>query len=279
MTAPDPFEVLAATAHPDTRVVRLGDRTVLRTPAQPTSRVGNAVHVVGPPPADPAATVAAALADARRRLPDPATTPTVVLRRRSGTEGGSDDGGGALGSPLDVLVLPDASATAASWPRRDDVTVGPPRDERGWHAATVLRRHAGGGSDDPAERGRGGRDELLRWWVDGRRRLVADGRARVALAERFGTPVASATLVWDPGAVVGPDAAGLAVVTDLVVHPAHRRLGIAAMPVAWLVATHLAAFPRALVAAVVPATATAAARRRGWTVHERLTALVDVDGR
>lgn len=274
MREPDPFEVLRATAHPDTRVVRLDDRTVVRTSGQPASRVGNAVHHTGGPPTG-ADEVAAALADAHRRLADPAATPRVVLRRPA-------DGAAlasAVGSrtPLDVLVL-RARAQVATTARRADVAVGPPRDERGWHAATVLRRHAAGGDGDAAARGRGGRDELLRWWVEGRRRLVGTGRARVALAERFGTPVATATLVWDPAAAVGVDAAGLAVLTDLVVHPAHRGLGIATTTAAWLLDTHLAAFPRALVATVVPAPLTPTLEGHGWVVHGKLVEIADEGG-
>ena len=99
------------------------------------------------------------------------------------------------------------------------------------------------------------------------------------VASRFGTPVGAGTLVWAPAVDVGPDAAGLAVVTDVVVHPAHRRLGIATTLVAELVARHVADFPRARVAAIAPAVLTEPLVTRGWRVHERLVEVpVDAAG-
>jgi GNAT superfamily N-acetyltransferase len=111
----------------------------------------------------------------------------------------------------------------------------------------VLHRHAG--APDP-DRGRGADDDRLRWWVDGIRQQVGLGRARAVRAERCGTPVGAGVLVWEPRIEVDRGHLGLAVVTDLVVHPAHRGLGVARTVVAALVQKHLADFPAAHVAAI-----------------------------
>lgn len=263
---PDPLDVLATVRHPDTTRVELDDRVVLRTPQRPEDRIGNAVHLTGPPP--DADRLGAGLADARRRLADPRVTPRVVAR----AEGAVAAPDGADARQLVVLVLPDAAERADAEQRRGDVTVRVPTDDRAWHGVRVLRRHAAP-VDLPGEaaaRARGGRDGLLEWQVDGRRELVATGRARVAVGMRFGTPVTAGTLVWAPAVDVGADAAGLAVLTDLVVHPAHRGIGVAASVPAALVRAHLADFPRALVATVVPAALAPPLERRGWVVGGRL---------
>lgn len=266
MQPPDPFEVVAATCHPATRRVELDDRAVLRTPDRPGDPRGNAVHLTGPPPDAP--TLAAAATDASTRFPGRAVE-LRLLARRTGPAGAVRDG-----RALDVLVLDDAARAAGAWPRRTDVTVAPPGDDRAWHGVVVLRRHAAADDEiEAAARARGGRDELLRWWVDGRRRLVSEGRARVLVATRFGTPVGAGVLAWAPGVDVGADAAGLAVVTDVVVHPAHRLLGIATTLVAELVARHVADFPRARVSTVAPAAVTGRLAAHGWRVHERLVEL------
>lgn len=279
---PDAFDVLAATLHPSSRVVDLGERAVVRTPGQPDGDEGPGIMLLGPPPSP--GTLRDAVLELATRFPDPGARRRVVSRRpddasddgasageASDGEASDDAGSGGLERrPLDVLVLPDPAAAAGSWSRRSDVVLRPPGDGRGWHAVTVLRRHAAVGAGEARARARGGRDDLLRWWVEGRRRLVAEGRARVLVAERFGTPVATGTLAWAPAVEVGTGAAGLAVVTDVVVHPAHRRIGVATSVVGRLLADHLADFPLAAVATIVPATLTPALVHRGWQVHDRL---------
>lgn len=286
---PEPVDVLAATAHPDTRRIDLDDRVVLRTPDRPDHAGGNAVLRRGGAVLDEQLTTA--LADARTRLVDPRTTPRVVVPRTPRTEPVTGDEPAADDRPpvvpgartrlLDALLLADPAGSVPQWSRREGVAVAPPRDARDWHGVTVLRRHArpmteaDDGGESRTSRARGGDDDLLRWWVDGRRRLVAEGRARVVVATRFGTPVAAVTLVWAPAVAVGDDGAGLAVLCDLVVHPAHRGLGIGRTTAADVVERHLRDFPRAVVAAVVPTSAAGGLRATGWREHARLVELAD----
>lgn len=235
---PDCFPALEATLGPAARVVALDDVRVVRTTARADHAAGNAVHHLAGLASDG---LEAAAADLDRRFPtgrarlvlphDPelvAAAPAVGLRP----------------STIDV-VLPTTDADPRE-PRRD-VQLSAPSDDRAWHGITVLHRHAALPGED---RARGADDDRLRWWVDGLRELVDHGRARVLRAERFGTPVGTGVLHWVPGAEVGPDHAGLAVVAGVVVHPAHRGLGIARSVADALVATHLADFPRARVAGV-----------------------------
>lgn len=247
---PSVVDVVSATAHPDTRRIDLDDRTVLRTPDRPDLVDGNLVVLADT--VDVAA-LAGALADARRRLADPRTTPRLLAP--------VVDPPPTDGRLLSVVTLP---ADADTSPIRDDLQLVVPRDDRAWHGITVLQRHAVTDEDEAGARARGGRDDELRWWVAGRRRQRDQGRARVLVAMRFGVPVATGTLVWVPGAPVDAGHAGLAVVTDVVVHPAHRGLGIGTSVVTGLVATHRADFPRALVAAVVPGGGRAVLERAGW---------------
>ena len=167
-----------------------------------------------------------------------------------------------------------AQATAG----RDDLGIGPPADDRGWHGLTVLHRHAAAPGED---RTRGADDGRLRWWVDGLRTLVAQGRARVLRAERFGTPVAAGVLHWSPSTPVDGDHAGLAVLSDVVVHPAHRGIGIGRTLTDALVAQHLADFPRAAVWGVWehPGPTAPTDAPTGWRTTDELLVLTrDGDG-
>lgn len=269
----DAFDVLEASLHPDSRRIELdGGLVVVRTPDRPDDPHGNALHLAGP--LGPAA-IEVARDDAGARFTDPRTTPRVVTRRTSDEVDEFDRGRHGSARLLDVLVLPEARRTAAGWVGQRDIELAAPNSDRDWHAVSVLQRHAAADDDsvEAAARARGGRDELLRWRVDGRRRQRDQGRARVLLARRFGTPVAAATLVWDPGAEVADGGAGLAALTDLVVHPAHRGLQIATALVQRLVEVHLADFPAAQVATVVPHDLTDTLRRHGWHRHDRLVAV------
>jgi GNAT superfamily N-acetyltransferase len=104
--------------------------------------------------------------------------------------------------------------------------------ERRWHAVHVLDRYASGETPDDW---RAADADFAAWAVDVLRELAAAGRATVWLALRHGGPVAKA--------VVLHDRQGLATVEDVVVHPVHRRLGIAAALTHRAVAAHLAAHP------------------------------------
>jgi GNAT superfamily N-acetyltransferase len=104
--------------------------------------------------------------------------------------------------------------------------------ERRWHAVEVLDRYASG--DDP-DGWRVAEPEFAAWALDVQRELSAAGRATTWLAIRHGLPVAKA--------VVLHDRQGLAVIEDVVVHPAHRRLGIASALTHRAVVHHLAEHP------------------------------------
>jgi GNAT superfamily N-acetyltransferase len=104
--------------------------------------------------------------------------------------------------------------------------------DRRWHAATVLYRYATG---ETPEQWRAFDEAFVGWTVEVQRELAAAERAQVWLALRHGAPVGRLTFV--------DDRQGLATIEDLIVHPAHRRQGIAAALTAKAIATHLAVEP------------------------------------
>lgn len=255
---PDPFDTLEVTLGPGVRVAGLDDRRVVRVTGRTDHARGNAIHLTAAPEdrLDVEAALAARFPIGAARFVVPREHATLV------------DPGLLRASSLDVLRR---AADAASGPARTDLVLDSPVDDRAWHGVTVLHRHAAADADDAATRARGGADDRLRWWVDGLRQLVGEGRARVVRATRFGSPVGVGALHWAPGLPVDDGHAGLAVVADVVVHPAHRGLGVGRTLVDELVARHLTDFPRARVMAV--ADPAAPAPPRGWEVHARLVAL------
>ena len=271
---PDPFDVLEATLGPAAGVVRLGEeRRVVRTTDRPDHPAGNAVHHRAAVTPDG---LAAVVADLDRRFPR--GRARLVLPHDP--ELVTADHAELLPTVIEVLRRDPGAAP----PRRADLALAAPVGDRDWHGITVLHRHAAAPGED---RARGRQDERLRWWVAGLRELVETGRARVLRAVRFGTPVGVGVLHWVPGAVVGEDHAGLAVVADVVVHPAHRGIGVARSLTEALVEQHLADFPRARVTAVAehapqPPRGRSAgdapdpdptAVPTGWQLHARLLAL------
>jgi GNAT superfamily N-acetyltransferase len=96
---------------------------------------------------------------------------------------------------------------------------------------------------------------------------------------RFGTPVAAGVLHWSPGTPVEEGRAGLAVVADVVVHPAHRHLGIGRALTERLVAVHRTDFPRAAVAGVWELSVAGGPPPvpDGWTTGGTLAVLTRVD--
>ena len=87
--------------------------------------------------------------------------------------------------------------------------------ERQWHAATVLLRYLHG---DHPDQWRAFDPEAVALTVDVQRELAAAGRTQVWVASRHGMPVGRVSLTHDRQ--------GLATLSDLVVHPVHRRIGI-----------------------------------------------------
>lgn len=264
---PHPFDVLEATLGPAAGVVALDGVHVVRTAGRSDHAPGNAVHHLT---AVPVRGLSAAVADLDRRFPTGRARLVVPHDPELVAAAGAT---GLRPSTLEVVVC-DAGAGAAA--PRSDLRLSAPTDDRAWHGITVLHRHAAPPGED---RARGAEDDRLQWWVDGLRELVAHGRARVVRAERFGTPVGAGVLHWAPGVEVGPDRAGLAVVADVVVHPAHRGLGVARAVVDALVAQHRADFPRARVAGVgerpidVDEAGDEPSPPTGWHPHTRLLAL------
>jgi GNAT superfamily N-acetyltransferase len=216
---PLPLRALLSTLGPRIVTADLDDRTVVRCPGRPDHRDGNALWLHEP------LTVAAldtVLADWQHRF---ATVPGVEQRQLRWAEDGARD----------AAPLEEALRTAGLTPRWshhlelaelggapdpvDGLRVVVPADERHWHGVAVQFRHTDRHDDDG----------FWSWWADGLRVLGDQGRALTLLAFRWGVPVGTTTVHWDPVADVGPEHAGLAAVDDVVVHPAHDGVGIGAV--------------------------------------------------
>jgi len=217
---------------PSALVVHLGTDVVVRTPSRPDHLDGNVVDLIAPP--DPEQ-VPALLERVRRlmepvgvahvqvRFEQPVGTPLDATLRAAFVDAGCHlDVEQVLelradievpGMALEVrrLALPATVSPAGGVEAEADVVA-----ERRWHAAAVLDRYASG-EDVPAWRTWD--DEGAAWNRRRIRELASLRRADVWLASRQGMPVASL--------VVLRDLDGLAAVEDVVVHPAHRRRGIA----------------------------------------------------
>jgi GNAT superfamily N-acetyltransferase len=178
--------------------------------------------------------------------------------------------------PVTVLLLGEpawpsggAAVEVAPVPAPDG-TVGGAVDRR-WHATTVLYRYLEGDAPDDW---RGNDDGFVAWSVAQQRALTAAGRCRVWVALRHGMPVARLGILHDRQ--------GLAVVEDVVVHPAHRRRGIAGVLTATAVRQHLEEVPgsRVGLAAAPGSAAERLYRRLGFRPHATVwTALRPAGGR
>jgi GNAT superfamily N-acetyltransferase len=222
------------------------DHVTVRTPSRPDFRDGNTLDLLAPPaPADLARWIdrfeettgrlGAAHVQLRWETPLRPDAPAAVPSVDPPVAAAIDALGFTL-TPITVLLLDDlvvpqpapAELTAVEAP---SAVPGGPVDRR-WHAATVLYRYETG--DDP-DAWRDHDEDFVAWAVDVQRELTTDGRAQVWLAMRHGGPVGRLTLVHDRQ--------GLAVVEDVIVHPVHRRLGIASALTHAAVADHLDAHP------------------------------------
>lgn len=232
LAAPTADEVEQWTSRFDRSVGLLGARTVhLRweLPIEPDA---------APPDGAPASAAALTAADAATTSPalDAALAraglrvqPLMVLLRPADVDGAS-----RLPIPADAA----AAGTTLVAVEPPTVTPGGPVDRR-WYAATVLYRYVEGDTPDDW---RGLDDDFVTWSVDVQRELALAGRAQVWLAMRHAVPVARLTLVHDRQ--------GLAVIEDLVVHPAHRRRGIARALTAAAIRSHLDIHPTARIGIV-----------------------------
>lgn len=235
--APLPLRALQTALDPGTVVAVLDHLTVVRTPTRPDLREGNAFHLHQPPEPDD---LDALLDDWDERL---GSNPAIehvrirwvepdVGRDLSALRAAAEARGLAVDLTAHLELVDLAEATA---PPRVEIVVA--TDPREWHGATVLFRHTDWGGDE----------DFWRETIAGWRQLAAEGRAVTYVAVRWGIPVGTASLAWDPLADVGPDHAGLAVIEDVVVHPAHRGVGVGAALVHTALARHLAHHPRARV--------------------------------
>lgn len=164
--------------------------------------------------------------------------------------------------PVTVLLLDRLEAPPAA--PGEVVPVPPPSAapggavDRRWHAATVLYRYESG--DDPAA-WRAVDQGFVDWSVEVQRELALAERCQLWLTMRHGGPVARLHVVHD--------GQGLACVEDVIVHPVHRRKGIAAALTHRALDAHLRVHPDSRVgtAAEPGSTAERLYRRLGFRPH------------
>jgi len=222
------LRALRVGVHPDALVQHVGTDVVVRTPSRPDHRAGNVVDLLTPPDA----VAVPDRLEAARRLLAPIGVDRIHLRYELPTGAPDADeparaaalgAAGCVADDLRVLMLPVDALPAADVASAGAVAVArlprPDGDvvtDRRWYAAAVLDRYAHG-SDVTDWRAW---DAAWGEWDRARvSALARAGRAEGWTATRYGMPVGALTLL--------DDADGLAVVGSLVVHPAHRRRGIA----------------------------------------------------
>ena len=265
-----------------TLVTYTRDHVAVRTPSRPDYHDGNTLDLTGgaPAPGDLDGylaryqeTVGALGAQhVRLRWEEPLApdAPPSVPEADPGLAAAAAAHGLEL-SALTVLLLADLPPPAGSGPAAVCEPVPPPEGEPGgavdrrWHASSVLYRYAVG---DTPDEWRGEDGGFTAWSVEQQRELARVGRCRVWVATRHSIPVARCTLLHDRQ--------GLAVVEDVVTHPAHRGRGIASGLVHAAVGDHLDTDPGARVGvAAAPGPAGEVLYRRlgfqphatVWTAH------------
>jgi GNAT superfamily N-acetyltransferase len=265
--------VLRAGLPPLTLVTYARDHVAVRTPSRPDFRFGNTLDLTGIP--DPAALAGFAdrfqrtigsLGDAPLQLrwetPLDADAPAAPPAADPALQDALADLGLVL-DPVTVLLLdelvppPSAAMVEIAPVPAPDGTGGPAVDRR-WHATTVLYRYLDG---ETADAWQDRDDDFVAWSVGQQRDLAVAGRCQVWVAQRHGMPVGRLTVLHDRQR--------LAVVEDVVVHPAHRRRGIAARLTATAVAHHLDIVPgsRVGLAAEPGSDAERLYRRLGFRPH------------
>ena len=263
-----------------TLVTYVRDRVAVRTPSRPDYLDGNTLDLTAVPApgdlagfldrfADTIGAVGARHQQLRWEEPLAADAPAVAPEPDAELATAAGELGLSLSAwtvlLLDDLVAPTGGAASTIEPvPPPDGSSGGAVDRR-WHTSAVLYRYAAGDSPDDW---RGQDDGFATWSMEQQRELARTGRCRVWVAARHAIPVARCTLTHDRQ--------GLAVVEDLVTHPAHRRRGIASALVHAAVADHLEVQPDARIGAVVvPGSAGEALHRRlgfrphatVWTAH------------
>jgi GNAT superfamily N-acetyltransferase len=248
------------------------DHVTVRTPSRPDFRAGNTLDLVHPPAPDDLPRWIDRFADTTGRLgvphvqlrwetPGPPDAPPNVPEPDPALDAAVRDLDLELTAVtvllLDELVTP-RPVSAELLPVEAPSAVPGGAVDRRWHAATVLYRYESGEGPD------GWREvdeDFVAWSVDVQRELAADGRAQVWLAMRHGGPVGRLTLAHDRQ--------GLAVVEDVIVHPVHRRIGIASALTHAAVAGYLAVVPdgRVGIGAVPASPADHLYRRLGFRPH------------
>jgi GNAT superfamily N-acetyltransferase len=241
------LSVLRAGLSPVTLVTYARDHVAVRTPSRPDFHAGNTLDLTGVPSPDelPAfldryEQTVGILGAGHVRLrwetplapvaPPAAAAPDPQLAARARDLGLTVSSVTVL--LLDRLVPPARGAAVELAPvPAPDGQAGGPVDRR-WHATTVLYRYVAGDTPDDW---RGNDDGSVAWSVEQQRELAGIGRCQVWVALRHGMPVARLSLLHDRQ--------GLAVVEDVVVHPAHRRRGIASTLTHRAIAHHLEVEP------------------------------------
>lgn len=267
------LSVLRASLSPVTLVTYARDHVAVRTPSRPDVHVGNTLDLTGVPEPDQLVglldryeqtigTLGAGHVQLRWETPlDPDAPPTVatpdteVLGRARAL--------GLAVSSVTVLLL-DQLLPPAGGAAVELAPVPAPGDQAGgavdrrWHATTVLYRYLAGDTPDDW---RGNDDTVVAWSVEQQRELARIGRCQVWVALRYGMPVGRLSLLHDRQ--------GLAVVEDVVVHPAHRRRGIASALTHRAIAHHLEVDPSARLglAAAPGSGAELLSRRLGFRPH------------
>ncbi len=230
-----------------TLVTYARDHVLVRTPTRPDFRDGNTIDLVEPPApaalprwserfAQTVGILGVEHVQLRWEVPLDPDAPAVAPAPDPELARAASEAGFELAAVtvllLDELVAPDAS------PSVELLAVPPPSTEprlevaRRWHAAEVLLRYQSG--ETPVE-WRANDSGFAAWSIEVQQELAESGRAQVWLAIRHGAPVGRCTLLHD--------AQGLVAVEDVVVHPVHRRLGIASVLTHAAVANHLRTAP------------------------------------
>ena len=206
------------------------DHVSVRTPSRSDFRDGNTIDLLTPPaPSDlprwidrfheTIGIMGADHVQVRWEEPLAIDAPAVPPSADPALEAACTEFGFGL-APTTILLLDELSEPAPTSaelaPVEAPSAVPGGAVDRRWHAATVLYRYARGDTPDDW---RDVDQAFTDWAVDVQRELASAGRCQVWVAMRHGGPVGRLTLLHDRQ--------GLAVIEDVIVHPVHRRIGIA----------------------------------------------------